>query len=66
MTKKQNSSQSDNARDKREPTQTIINEMKAQGFLDEFTDGKTGEARFEIRFSDRSMICKVENAGKDN
>ena len=56
-------SQSDNAQDKREPTQTIIDEMKAQGFLDEFMDNETGEARFEIQFSDQSLVCKVENTG---
>jgi hypothetical protein len=67
MTKKQNSSQPDNGgQDKRELTQTIIDEMKAHGFLDEFTDKETGKALFEIQFSDRSMICKVKNAGKDS
>jgi hypothetical protein len=66
MTKKQNSSQPDNSQDKHELTQTVINEMKTQGFLDELTDRETGEAMFEIQFSDRSMICKVENADRDN
>jgi glutamine synthetase len=66
MTKKQNSSQSNNSQDKRELTQTIIDEMKAQGFLEDFIDKETGEALFEIQFSDRSMVCKVENAGKDD
>jgi hypothetical protein len=66
MTKKQNSSQPDNSQDKYELTQTVIDEMKAQGFLDGFTDKETGEALFEIQFSDRSMICKVENTDSSN
>jgi hypothetical protein len=63
MTKKQNSSQSGNGQDKRELTQTIIDEMKAQGFLDGFIDKETGEALFEIQFSDETLNCKVTIQG---
>ncbi|MDR2805876.1 MAG: hypothetical protein LBB85_09640 [Dysgonamonadaceae bacterium] len=62
MTEKQNSSQSDNAQDKRALIQTIIDEMKAQGFLDEFTDKETGEALFEIQFSDETLTCRVDTS----
>jgi hypothetical protein len=60
MTKKQNSSQSDKSQDRRELTQTIVNEMKTQGFLDGFTDEETGETLLEIQFSDATLICQVE------
>jgi hypothetical protein len=50
----------DNNQDKQQLTQTIIDEMKVQGFLDELIDKETREALFEIQFSNRSMICKIE------
>ncbi|KAA6335086.1 hypothetical protein EZS27_016647 [termite gut metagenome] len=40
--------------------QSIIDEMKNQGLLDEFVDEKTGKPLFEIQFSDESVVCEVE------
>jgi len=67
FSKEQNSSLPNDSQDKRELTQTILNDMKAQGFLDDFIDEETGKALLEIQFADETLICKVENAdGKDN
>lgn len=59
MTEKQDFSQSGDCQNRRELTQTVIDEMKAQGFLDEFTDKDTGEALIEIQFSEEILNCKV-------
>jgi hypothetical protein len=40
-------------------TQTIIDEMRAQGFLGDFTDKNTGATRLEIQFSDQTIVCNV-------
>jgi hypothetical protein len=60
MTKEQNSPLANSSQDKLELTQTIIDEMKVQGFLDDFIDEETGEALFEIQFADETLVCKVE------
>jgi ribosomal protein S8 len=52
---------------KEELLQAIINDMKQQGFLDDFTDEETGEALLEIQFSDETVVCKVEKTnGEDS
>jgi hypothetical protein len=66
MTKEQNSSLPNDSQDKRELTQTILNDMKAQGFLDDFIDEETGEALLEIQFVDETIVCQVKPADENS
>ena len=43
--------------------QTIIDEMKVQGFLGDFTDKDTGETLLEIQLSDQTLVCNVNANG---
>lgn len=52
--------QPDGNPDRKQLTQEIIDEMNAQGFLEDFIDKETGEALLEIQYADRSMVCKID------
>jgi hypothetical protein len=62
MTSKNNSLSSDDE----QLSQSIINEMQAQGFLDGFIDEKTGEALVEIQFSGEKMNFRIEQVDSEN
>ena len=60
MTRKQNFTLSaGETPDAEQLTQTIIDEMKAQGILDDFTDKDTGTTLLEIQFPGQTLVCNV-------
>ena len=67
MEKKNDSSKSRNEiQDNTQLMQTIIGEMKAQGFLDDFVDEETGKAILEMQFADETFVCNVENVNEED
>jgi glutamine synthetase len=59
MTSDQNSTQTNNCQKNKQLVQSIINEMRNQGFLDEFIDEETGETLLEIQFSNETWVYKM-------
>jgi hypothetical protein len=66
MTSDHNSTQTNNSQDNKQLAQSIINEMRNQGFLDGLIDEETGEALLEIQFPDEVIICKVEKTNAED
>jgi hypothetical protein len=66
MASGQNSLQTNNNQDNKQLSQAIIDEMKKQGFLNEFTDKETGKTLLEMQFADEVIICNVEKTNAED